>query len=122
MIVTQLGVDSMMSDPVAHLNLTTNAFEGALRGFKSLGLPWIALGGGGYDLANVARCWTLAWAVISGVELPEVLVEEFRSDIPIKRLRDAPEVMESEVGGSTPIDGDIEELIRVNLPLVRDGR
>ena len=30
----------------------------------------VALGGGGYDLQNVARGWTAAWAVINGVELP----------------------------------------------------
>ena len=79
-IVTQLGVDSMRSDPVTHLNLTSNAFEEAVGFFKSLALPWIALGGGGYDLRNVARCWTLAWGVISGVELPEMLEEEFSSE------------------------------------------
>ncbi len=123
-IVTQLGVDSMKSDPVTHLNLTSNAFEGAVRVFKSLALPWIALGGGGYDIANVARCWTLAWAVMLGVELPDVLDDEFTSEIlpaPIKRLRDAPEFFESELKEGTQVDVDIDRLVRVNLPLVRAG-
>ena len=31
----------------------------------------VALGGGGYDLANVARAWTAAWAVMNGVDLPD---------------------------------------------------
>ena len=29
----------------------------------------VALGGGGYDLPNVARAWTAAWAAINGVAL-----------------------------------------------------
>jgi hypothetical protein len=31
----------------------------------------VALGGGGYDVEAVARCWTLAYGVMSGQELPE---------------------------------------------------
>ncbi len=36
---------------------------------------WVALGGGGYNVSNVARAWTLAWAVMNGVELDEDLPE-----------------------------------------------
>ena len=35
----------------------------------------MALGGGGYDVGNVARAWTLAWAVMNGVDLPEEVPE-----------------------------------------------
>ncbi len=40
---------------------------------------WIALGGGGYDMLNVARGWALAWAIICGQEdsLPQDLPREF---------------------------------------------
>jgi acetoin utilization protein AcuC len=42
----------------------------------------IALGGGGYDLPNVARAWTAAWAAINGVtlapELPKAAHAEMR--------------------------------------------
>jgi acetoin utilization protein AcuC len=33
----------------------------------------VALGGGGYDLPNVARAWTAAWAALNDVVLPEAL-------------------------------------------------
>ena len=33
----------------------------------------VALGGGGYDLVNVARAWTAAWALLNGVTLPDAL-------------------------------------------------
>jgi acetoin utilization protein AcuC len=70
-IVTQLGVDSFYNDPLANLSLTTKAFTLAVRFFKSLGLPWVALGGGGYHLVNVARAWTLAWSIMLDQELAQ---------------------------------------------------
>src|SRR5207237_791344 len=40
----------------------------------------VCLGGGGYDLPNVARAWTAAWAVLNGVELPSALPASFAPD------------------------------------------
>lgn len=68
-IVTQLGVDSFYNDPLANLSLTTKGFCSAVRFFKGLALPWVALGGGGYHQVNVARAWTLAWAIMTDREL-----------------------------------------------------
>jgi len=36
---------------------------------------WVALGGGGYSITNVARAWTLAWAVMNDIHLPDELPE-----------------------------------------------
>ena len=78
-LVTQLGVDTFRTDPITHLNLTTNGFEKMVKWFKDLKLPWIALGGGGYNLINVARAWTLAWAIMADKvvdkELPQSYIE-----------------------------------------------
>ncbi|MBI5287143.1 MAG: acetoin utilization protein AcuC, partial [Deltaproteobacteria bacterium] len=60
-----------------HLNLTTNGLERMIRDFKSLNLPWVALGGGGYNPSNVARGWTLAWAIMNGIELPDSIPDSF---------------------------------------------
>lgn len=76
-LVTQLGVDSFETDPITHLGLTTNGFEGLVRRFRSFGLPWVALGGGGYDLSNVARAWTLAWAIMNGKDAPGTIPGKF---------------------------------------------
>jgi acetoin utilization protein AcuC len=70
-IVTQLGVDSFYNDPLANLNLTSRGFCSAIRFFKDLGLPWVALGGGGYHQVNVARAWTLAWSIMLDQELKQ---------------------------------------------------
>ena len=76
-IVTQLGVDTFHSDPLTHLCLTTNGFTKVIEKLKGLSLPWIALGGGGYEVANVAKAWTLAWAMMNGVELEDKIPQTF---------------------------------------------
>jgi acetoin utilization protein AcuC len=81
-LVTQLGVDALYSDPLANLNLTTHGFMHAVAAFKNLGKPWIALGGGGYNVINVARCWTLAWAEMLGQEVEDRLPEEVIAHLP----------------------------------------
>ncbi len=76
-LVTQLGVDTMTSDPLTHLDLTTNGFTRMIELMKVWSVPWVALGGGGYDVVNVARCWSLAFAIMAGVDLPDKLPDEF---------------------------------------------
>lgn len=94
-LITQLGVDTLHTDPLTNLSLTTNGFVQAVRRFKELDVPWVALGGGGYHLVNVARAWTLAWAIMNDVEPPDALPDSFiqtirRHGYREERLRDAP--------------------------------
>ncbi len=98
-IVSQLGVDTFVSDPLAHLNLTTNGFCKMVRILKSLAPRWVALGGGGYDIANVARAWTLAWAIINNVDAPDEIPKEYLdrfagAGFTSGKLRDEPFVIE----------------------------
>lgn len=74
-VVTQLGVDTFHDDPLAHGDVTTTGFVAVLQQLKALAPRWIATGGGGYNLTNVARAWTLAWGVMNGVEVPDALPE-----------------------------------------------
>lgn len=64
-LITQLGVDTMATDPLAHLMLTTEGFTKMVERFRSFHIPWIALGGGGYNIASVVRCWALAFCIMS---------------------------------------------------------
>ena len=93
-LVTQMGIDSYHSDPLTHLQLTTMGFVEVVREFAALQLPWLALGGGGYDLLAVARAWTLAYGEMLGVEWPDVLPRSFTLEHGIGHLRDSgiPEV------------------------------
>jgi acetoin utilization protein AcuC len=76
-VVTQLGVDSFYDDPLTNLHLTIHGYEKIIRRIKELAPRWVALGGGGYDVSNVARAWTLAWAVMNGIELSDQLPETY---------------------------------------------
>jgi acetoin utilization protein AcuC len=76
-LVTQLGADTFRTDPLTRLEITTHSYSYVLRKLKALRIPWVAVGGGGYDNVNVARAWTIAWAVMNGVELPSRLPSSF---------------------------------------------
>ncbi|HEV8643386.1 MAG TPA: acetoin utilization protein AcuC [Methylomirabilota bacterium] len=72
-IVAQLGIDSHRTDPLTHLALDVQGFAGAVKRIVGLAPRLVALGGGGYDIGNVARAWTAAWAAMNEVELPPAL-------------------------------------------------
>jgi len=76
-VVTQLGVDTFYDDPLTNLQLSILGYERVLKRIKDLAPRWVALGGGGYNISNVARAWTLAWSVMNGIELKEDLPESF---------------------------------------------
>ena len=88
-LVAQMGIDSYHSDPLTHLQLTTEGFVEVVKEFAALGLPLLALGGGGYDMMAVARAWTLAYGVMLGVEWPNTLPSGFALEHGIGRLRDS---------------------------------
>jgi acetoin utilization deacetylase AcuC-like enzyme len=72
-VVAQLGIDGHRTDPLTHLALSVDGFAAAVRRILGLAPRLVALGGGGYDLSNVARAWTAAWALMNGVTLPSAL-------------------------------------------------
>jgi acetoin utilization protein AcuC len=76
-VVAQLGIDSHRTDPLTHLALSVEGFGQVVSRIVELAPRLVALGGGGYDLANVARGWTVAWAVMNEVTLEEPLPESF---------------------------------------------
>jgi acetoin utilization protein AcuC len=80
-IVAQLGIDSHRTDPLTHLALDIQGFARAFARILPLAPRVVALGGGGYDIRNVARGWTAAWAVLNGVELPGALPAAFADDV-----------------------------------------
>ncbi len=76
-VVTQMGVDTFYDDPLTNLRLSIYGFEKVVKRIKDLAPRWVALGGGGYQISNVARAWTLAWAIMNGIELKEEIPESF---------------------------------------------
>jgi acetoin utilization protein AcuC len=80
-IVAQLGIDAHRTDPITHLALDIQGFIRALARILPLAPRIVALGGGGYDVRNVARGWTAAWATLNGVELVDELPASYARDI-----------------------------------------
>jgi len=80
-LVIQLGIDSHRTDPLTHLSLTVQGFTRAVKRLLPMAPRVVALGGGGYDLANVARAWTAAWAAMNDVDLPLDLPPESHRDM-----------------------------------------
>lgn len=61
--ILQAGVDSIAGDPITHLNLSAYAHLSMLSFLKDLSSrsiigPLIVLGGGGYNVNNIAEVWT----------------------------------------------------------------
>lgn len=80
-IITQIGADTFRTDPLTNLEITTASYREMLLKIKRLKIPWVALGGGGYELMNTARAWTLAWAIMNDVELNPRLPPSFLEKI-----------------------------------------
>ncbi|MGH2352425.1 MAG: acetoin utilization protein AcuC, partial [Chloroflexota bacterium] len=73
LLLVQLGADGYYADPLAHLLLTTHAYETAARRLMALTGGRLAAVGGGYDVEATPRIWALEFAAFAGVELPDTL-------------------------------------------------
>eukprot|EP00908_Phaeocystis_cordata_P010211 Transcript_21052.p1 GENE.Transcript_21052~~Transcript_21052.p1 ORF type:complete len:393 (-),score=141.48 Transcript_21052:59-1237(-) len=72
-IVLQCGADSLSGDRLGCFNLTLHGHAECVRFVLQQNVPTLILGGGGYTIRNVARCWTLETALVLGVELDNEL-------------------------------------------------
>ena len=63
LFLLQCGADSVAGDPITHLQLSTEAHAQAATRLRALADRFasgrlLAMGGGGYNRNNLARCWT----------------------------------------------------------------
>ena len=75
LIILQCGADSLDGDPLTHLKYTPNAHRYAADKVHRLAHKHcmgrlIALGGGGYNLANIANAWTEVVKSLIAMPLP----------------------------------------------------
>jgi len=70
-IVLQCGADSLAGDRLGCFNLSLKGHAACIEYVKSFNLPILLLGGGGYTIRNVARCWALETSVILGKPIPD---------------------------------------------------
>ena len=62
----QCGADSLTGDRLGCFNLSINGHADCVRFVLAQKVPTLILGGGGYTIRNVARCWTYETAVVLG--------------------------------------------------------
>ena len=81
-IVLQCGADSLSGDRLGCFNLTLKGHGKCVEFMKKYNLPLLILGGGGYTIRNVARCWTHETAMALGCEIANgknnIIVRWFR--------------------------------------------
>ncbi len=70
-VVGQFGTDSFATDPLTHLRLTNNGYIEAIELLHRSRPRILALGGGGYNMQDVERGWTLLWAELAGIKLDD---------------------------------------------------
>jgi histone deacetylase 1/2 len=72
-VVLQCGADSLTGDRLGCFNLTLEGHAQCVDYIKSFNIPMLVLGGGGYTVRNVARCWAYETSVLLNEPLPESL-------------------------------------------------
>lgn len=70
-VVIQCGADSLAYDRLGNYNTTIRNHGNCVRLIKSWCLPLLVLGGGGYTIKNVARCWAYETGICLGQELDD---------------------------------------------------
>ena len=72
-IVLQCGADSLGCDRLGAFNLSIAAHGECVNFVRKYNVPLLILGGGGYTIKNVSRCWTYETSVLVGTEIPDEL-------------------------------------------------
>jgi acetoin utilization protein AcuC len=114
-LVTQCGCDGHRADPLTDLRLTVDGQRAAYLLLHDLahevcGGRWIALGGGGYAMADVVpRAWTHLLAVVAGNPLdpPTATPGPWRRDVRVRLGILGPDSMTdlgTEQAASAPVD------------------
>lgn len=63
-VVLQCGADSLCGDRLGCFNLTVKGHSDCVKHVQAKGIPTLVVGGGGYNIRSVSRCWTAETATI----------------------------------------------------------
>lgn len=97
-VVMQCGSDSLSGDRLGCFNLSVKGHANCVKHVKSFNLPLMVLGGGGYTLRNVPRCWTYETGICLGLELEEEIPKndyidyfhpEYKLHVPVTNMENA---------------------------------
>jgi acetoin utilization protein AcuC len=128
-IIVQCGADSHADDMLAHLRLTTRTYQEIITTLHKLAHEVasgriVAVGGGGYNPANVARCWTLIAASLLEVHPSNDVPDSWKNSLrrstgltPPKTLRSEPSQDDNSETGAEQVRKNIEDL-RKRIPIL----
>ncbi|CAD6193945.1 unnamed protein product [Caenorhabditis auriculariae] len=74
-IVLQCGADSLCGDRLGSFSLSFQGHAECVAWVKKFNIPMLVVGGGGYTLRNVARCWTNETGVLLDYTVPNTIPE-----------------------------------------------
>jgi len=77
-VVLQCGADSLAGDRLGLFDLSIKGHAACVEFVKSFNRPLLVLGGGGYTINNVARCWAYETAVLLDENLPDQIPKRDR--------------------------------------------
>jgi len=100
-LLLQCGVDSHANDLLAHLQITTKAYGEIASTVHELAHEvadgrLVVFGGGGYNISNVARTWTLVASTLVGYSPPKSIPESWRKLFEALVGETAPDRLESQ--------------------------
>lgn len=72
-IVFQCGADSLAADRLGCFNLSIKGHGACVSYVKSLGIPLLVLGGGGYTIRNVSRAWAYETSILCNLDLDPII-------------------------------------------------
>lgn len=129
-IIVQCGADSHTGDLLAHLELTTRAYGEIITTMHKLAHEVasgriVALGGGGYNVASVARCWTVVAATLGEIDLTNDTPPEWKNLLRRSTGQRPPDTVRSEPPrdydperGASQARKNVEDL-RERIPLLK---
>ncbi|KAI7835938.1 hypothetical protein COHA_010172 [Chlorella ohadii] len=79
-IVMCCGADSLSGDKLGCFNLSIQGHSNCIEFLARFGVPMLLLGGGGYTMRNVSRCWCYETGKMLGLDLPDEIPEAGYAD------------------------------------------
>ncbi|MCX7798876.1 MAG: hypothetical protein N2109_00865 [Fimbriimonadales bacterium] len=116
-IVLQMGTDPHFEDPLGHLRVAAQEWIQAVASVRGLGVPIVALGGGGYNLSTVPRMWAAACLTLMGRPVPEAWPSSIPASWDLPPFED-PTLPEPRAEGLSEVRHTISVLEAVVLPRV----
>ncbi len=94
-VILQCGADAHRDDGLAYLGLTTRTYQHVASTIHDISNEYsqgkaLALGGGGYNLLNTARCWSIVYGVLTEANLPEEIPVPWKSRFELVTGENAP--------------------------------